>query len=545
MRYRRIGLPMSEATGNAKQSPGLPAPPQPPFHYDYFVSPSGSASNPGTIANPWTLDYAISGAGGLLVPGVHIGVRGGQYTISTTRRWTIAGTKSTGYDDQAGKIIWRNYNGEHAEWICDSSLKSIEAHQLAAAFNWYWGIDGWRKHTDRYNYPGPGTVWYVQNASADGVKLIHCFGHEGSNGYFSDSNIGNVELYGCGSYHAGTSTDPRAHGFYFHHTRDSGSTGSRLSISEHITFDHLGNCGQIFASSAPEQMDDIDMLGTIAWGGGRIAYTTGQQNLTVGGTDGSNIPLRGFTGKFIISRNPVDYGRSCFRFYNVGSTGQDAVLEDCYFVGGKVGEGIGRLAIGAMSWSSFAGRRNTMVNLEQTQIINTDDTSYTNYTWTNNAFYGSDATATKWRNQTTDKAFATWKTYTGLGGTDTVTTSLPATTQVFVRAVNKYEYGRGHVAYFNFASLARIPVDLSSFLSVGDQIIVRNVQNYFGATIQVYDAPVGGNVVTTWTGVPVYFPTTGVTPPTPYGVNNPTLDAWVNLAPTTAPDFDVFIVSVT
>lgn len=537
MRYRRIGLPMSEATGNAKQSPGLPRPPQPPFTYDYFVSPTGSAANPGTLASPWTLDYAIAGAGGLVVPGIHIGCLAGQYIISSSRKWTITGTL-------ANPIIWRNYNGQHVEWICDSSSASIEVNQLAAAFNYYWGIDGWRKKIDRYNYPGPGSVWYVQNASANGVKLIHCFGHEGSNGFFTDSNIGNVELYGCVSYHAGTSTDPRAHGFYVHHTRDSGVVGSRLSISEHITFDHLGNCGQIFASGSPEQLDDIDLLGVIAWGGGRIAYTTGQQNLTVGGTDGTNIPLRGFTGKHIISRNPVGYGRSCFRFYNNGSTGQDANLEDSYFVGGKVGEGIGRLGIGVMNFTSFTCQRNTMVNLEQTQILNTDDTTYTGWTWNNNNFYGSDATATKWRNQTTDKTFAAWSAYTGKGGTDTVTTSLPATTQVFVRAVNKYEYGRGHVVYFNFAGLNRIPVDLSSFLAVGDQIIVRNVQDYFGATIPVYDSPVGGNIVDTWTGSVVYFPTTGVTPPTPYGFNNPTVDAWINPAPITAPDFDTFIVNV-
>lgn len=536
---------MSEATGNAKQSPGLPAPPQPPFRYDYYVSPTGSSSNPGTLASPWSLTYAIAGAGGLIVPGIHIGLRAGQYTLSSAKRFTIAGLKSTGYDDQAGKIIWRNYNGEHVEWICDSASKGVQVAEIAAAFNWFWGIHGWRNHTDRYNYPGPGTIFWIQNASTDGVKLIHCVANEGSNGYFSDSDVGNVEIYGSMSYHAGTSTDPRAHGFYVHHKRDSAAVGSRLAISEHISFDHLGNCGQIFASAAPEQLDDIDVLGLIAWGGGRVASTTSQQNLTFGGTDGSNIPMRGCTFKFVISRNPVGFGRSCLRLYNTGSSAQDAILEDCYLVGGTTGNGVGRLAIGAMGWSSFAARRNTMINLEQTQILNTDDTTYGGYVWENNVYYGSDATATRWRNQTTDKAFATWKSYTGLGATDTVNTSLPATTKVFVRAVNKYEYGRGHVVYFNFGSLSRVPVDLSSFLAVGDQIVVRNVQDYFGATIPVYDAPAGGNIVTTWTGVPVYFPTTGVTPPTPPGFNNAALNAWVNLAPTTAPDFDVFIVSVT
>lgn len=546
---------MSEATGLAKRSPSLPAPPQPPFAYNFFVSPTGSASNLGTFESPATLDLARAGAGGAIGPDAKIGLRGGEYVATNPRQWTVQGALGAGYDDPGGKIIWRNYNGEHVQWINDSNAKGIENIQVASRFNWFWGIDAWRKHTDRYNYPGPGTNWYIQNAATDGVKLIHCWGHEGSNGFFSDSAIGNVELYGCGSFHAGVSTNPRAHGGYFHHTRDSGAVGSRFAVSEHISFHHLGNCMQIFASSAPEAMDDIDLLGLIAWGAGRIGYDQLQTQITIGGTDSANIPLRGFTGKFIVSWNPVGFGRANLRFYDGGAgTAQDAILEDCYLVGGTPGSGNGRLAIGQMGWSSFAARRNTMINLEQTQLINTDDNTgnYGNYVWEDNVYYGSDPTALRWRAgpSFTDRTFAGWKTFTGLGATDVANAALPASTVVGVRPVDKYEYGRGHVYYFNFAGLSRVPVDLGSFLAIGDQIVVRNAQvaspeRNPGATVAVYDAPTGGNVVTTWAGVPVYFPTDGVTPPTPYGFNNPTLNAWVNLAPMTAPFFDLFIVSTT
>lgn len=559
--YRRP-WPRAQGIGVAHQSPGAPAPPNPPFRYDFFVSPSGG-TGAGSFESPWSYEFARSGAGGLIVPPASvpnlgylgIGIRGGQYLRGTTASWANAGAKRGGLDDADGKIIYRNYNGEHVEWINDSASKSIENIHIAGPYQWFWGIDAWRKHTDRYNYPGPGTNWYIRNTCTNGGKLIHCWGHEGSNSYFSDSAYGNFELYGCGSFHAGVSVDPRAHGFYFHHTRDSGETGSRLLLTEHISFNHLGNCGQIFASSAPEQLDDIDILGLIAWHGGRIANTTGQQNLTFAGTDGSNIPLRGFTGKFIISWNPIGYGRACIRFYGGGgATNQSAVLEDSYLVGGKVGEGVGRLTVEQMHWASFAARRNTMVNLEQTQLVSTvDDTGqYGPYTWEANVYYGSDPTATRWRAGPTfvDRTFAAWKAFTGLGATDVANASLPSTTVVFQRPVNKYEYGRGHVCYFNYASLSRIPVDLSSFLAVGDRFVVRNAQASSpernpGTTVQVYDAPSGGNVVDTWLGSTVYFPTTGVTPPTPYGFNNPTLDGWVNPAPTTAPFFDLFIVSTT
>lgn len=536
-----------------KRAPSMPAPPLPPFTYDYFVSPTGG-TGAGTLADPWSLAYAIGGAGGLIVPGKHIGLRGGQYIDGAAKRFTIAGAVGAGYGSQDQKIIWRNYNGEHVEWICDAAAKGVEVVQVAAAFNWFWGIDAWRKHTDRYAYPGPGTNWYIQNASSDGVRLIHCWGHEGSNGFFCDSDIGNVVIYGCGAYHAGVSTDPRAHGFYVHHTRDSRSVGSRLLISDMISFDHLGNCGQVFASGAPEQIDDIDVLWAIVWGGGRIGYNQGQVNLTFGGTDSADIPLRGFTAKNIISRNPSGYGSANLRFYGGGThtTAQDAVCDDNYLVGGTPGSGNGRLSIDAMNWSDFKCRRNTMINLEQTYLIRSNDTVYTPYSaWEDNAFYGSDPTSLRWRSGPgfTDRTWAAWKTYTGLGSTgghlDTAQTALPVSTKVFVRPVNTYEYGRGHVVFFNWASLARVPVDLSSFLAIGDQIVARRAQDYWGAPVALYDAPTGGNVVTTWLGVPVYFPTDGVTPPAPYGFNNPALNAWVNLAPNTAPDFDVFIVSTT
>lgn len=555
--YRRSLFPRSSATGVEKQSPGLPAPPQPPFSYDYFVSPTGSASNDGSLASPWSLAYAIAGAGGLIVPGKHIGCRGGQYIDGSAKRFTIAGQKSTGYGDQAGKIIWRNYNGEHVEWICDSASKSIQTVEIESAFNWFWGIDAWRKHTDRYNYPGPGSNWWIKNASSDGVRLIHCWGHEGSNGLFTDSAIGNVVVYGCGFFHAGVDQGARAHGFYVHHTRDSGSVGSRFLISHCMSFDHLGNCGQIFASSAPEQLDDIDVEWLVSWGGGRIAATQGQQNLTFGGTDSANIPLRGFTGKHIISRNPPGYGRACLRMYNVASIGQDAILEDCYLVGGQTGQGVGRLAMGAMSWNSFQGRRNTMINLDQTQLISTDDNVYTGYTvWEDNVYYGSDPTALRWRAGSgfTDRSFTGWKTFTGLGSTgghlDVANAGLPVATQVFAEPEDMFEYGRGKVIFFNWASSSRVAVDLSSILSVGDQIVVRNAQASSpernpSVKVDVYDAPAGGNIVTTWTGVPVYFPTTGVTPPPMYGFNNAALNAALNPAPVTGPEFEVFIVSVT
>lgn len=569
--YRRP-FPRSEATGVAKLSPSQPAPPLPPFEYAYFVSPTGSAANPGTFESPWSLDHAIDGASGLIVPPLSgylgVGLRGGDYPSPTFRRCTLVGEKRGGIDDPDGKIIFRNYNGEDVQPFCDSLSKGIDTFRIAGRYLWFWGINAWRKHTDRFGYPGPGNSWWMQGAVnagqlVNGNKLIHCWGREGSNGVYIDSDTGFLEVYGAGFLHNGVTTNPSAHGFYGHHLRNSGEVGARLSLTDIISFDHLGNCGQLFASDESEALDDIDVLWLIAFHGGRLNGGGNLHvNLTFGGTQGaSDVPLRGFTARYVISQNPVGHGSANLRLYDGGaSTNEDAILEDCYLVGGTPGSGHGRLSIGVINWVTFVARRNTMINREQTQLISLNDSVFVSYvTWEDQAFFGSDPTSTRWRTGPgfTDRTWAAFKSFTGLGSTpgheDTAQAALPAVTKVFVRPVNKYEYGRGHVVFFNWAGLPRVPVDLSPFLAIGDNIVVRNAQvaspeRNPSATVQVYDAPTGGNVVSTWLGSPVYFPTDGVTPPPPYGFNNSALNAWVyqfNPAgfKTANGGFDVFIVS--
>lgn len=530
--------------GSSGRSLITPPVPPPLFTYDYIVSPTGG-TGAGTLADPWSLPYAMSGAGGLVVPGTKLGLRGGQYVTGASRVFTIPGSLGGGIDSLSGKIIWKAYERERAEIICDTPTASIETIKVDAAYNWLWDLEVWRKKTDRYNYPGPGTNIWIRNASVTGVKLIDCVTHEGSNGVFTDSQIGDVEIYGHVAYHAGVSTDPKAHGFYFHHAR-SGST--RFRITNYTTFHHLGLCGQTFASAAPEQLDDFDFDCVIAWGGGRLAFVSGQhQNLSMGGSDGTNIPLRGSTFRRIHSWNPIGYGRSPLRFYGLGSNGSDAIIEDNYLVGGS-DAGLGRLYLqSGMGWTSVAVRRNVMVSLNAVAILRTEDTVYTAYTWEDNQFYGAPAGATRWHGGASDRTWAAWKAFTGLGNApghpDTESDSLPTSTYVLVRNNDKYEAGRGIVAYWNWASLTYVPANLLGFLSPGDSFYVKNVQDLYGANITVYSDAAGLNPTTTVPGDGVvWFPTTGVTPPTPYGFNNPTLDAWVNLAPMTAPFFDEFIV---
>src|SRR5438045_4432904 len=44
---------------------------------NYYVATFGSSANPGTFSQPWTLEYALQGAGGQIHAGDTVWVRGG------------------------------------------------------------------------------------------------------------------------------------------------------------------------------------------------------------------------------------------------------------------------------------------------------------------------------------------------------------------------------------------------------------------------------------------------------------------------------------
>src|SRR5439155_6867750 len=88
---------------------------------DFIVAPTGG-TGAGTLADPWSLAYAIGigagsarGDGKLPSTGAQVGLRGGLYT-RTNQNWTFeaSGALGSGVDNLDGKLIYRNYQGEHA-----------------------------------------------------------------------------------------------------------------------------------------------------------------------------------------------------------------------------------------------------------------------------------------------------------------------------------------------------------------------------------------------------------------------------------------------
>ena len=102
-----------------------PPPPPPETHAGWQVTPSGTSGNQGTAASPWSLSYALSGAGGTIRPGDTVWVRGGTYNGGY---WftTVAGTS-------AQPVIIRAWPGERARLNGRMEINGGDV--------WYWGLD--------------------------------------------------------------------------------------------------------------------------------------------------------------------------------------------------------------------------------------------------------------------------------------------------------------------------------------------------------------------------------------------------------------------
>ncbi len=134
-----VAATMISARG--RRAPIPPAPP-PSFNFDFFVSTTGG-TGAGTIGDPWSLTYALSGGGGAIVPGKKRGIRGGTYDAGSGN-WNfgsaVSGSVGTGVDNIDSKVVFMNYNGEHVN-IINSSAGAADVIKVNCDYVWLWGLE--------------------------------------------------------------------------------------------------------------------------------------------------------------------------------------------------------------------------------------------------------------------------------------------------------------------------------------------------------------------------------------------------------------------
>lgn len=473
--------------------------------YDHFVSPTGSAVNPGTLESPWSLAHAASGAGGVLTAGKVCGLRGGLYDVQSLS-FSLSGTPT-----QA--ITFRAYGAERPHIRGTSVSTGTDDIAFNGNHLRFWGVEFSRLWREKLASHTGGAGAYL-NTTTDGLKFIHCVFHDGDDSVFIEPGVGAVEFYGCIVYNSGNDTNPRGHNFYIQHNDASGT--KNLLIEDCISFNTFGFLVQIFAGSGANRQEGIKIRRMISFNPGVWNTTPKWPGITID--------------------NPVDDIRRCEltdlvlfvvaaansdQFLLIGNAGNVIDSLDVlrnYLVRGSAsaGEAIDILGNITASAGAFKFRQN-FVHVSPTgsprDALGVTPTDLTGFDCDLNE-YILDPTEAGWDLQT----FANWKSTSGKDASSTATATAPTVNKVVATAANRYEHGRGHVWYVNWEASSRIAVDLSAILAVGDNFQVHDVRDIWGTPVTVFDAASGGNPVTQYAGATVYFPTTQVTDP-PLQVN--------------------------
>jgi hypothetical protein len=125
----------------------------------WYVSPTGSSTNAGTIDSPWSLSHAAGGAGGRIVPGDTVWVRGGTYSSQTGFKITVSGTatKNVTFKQYPGETVL--LDGSIAEFTTIGNTAWEPYGTLSSSHNVYRSVN---------TFPATGLIYYGGFIQIDG-----------------------------------------------------------------------------------------------------------------------------------------------------------------------------------------------------------------------------------------------------------------------------------------------------------------------------------------------------------------------------------------
>lgn len=226
-----------------------PPPPPPTTHAGYYVSPTGSASNSGTMASPWTLASVLNGT--------HTSSIVGGDTV-----WIRAGTYTGNFLSYVSGAVVRAYPGERA--TVNGTLS------ILGSYSTFWGLEV--MSSAPLSSSGIGI-----NVKAPGTKLINMVIHDaGYSGVGMWNEAPNSELYGSIIYNNGTH-DNLDHGAYF-----NGNSGSK-TVRDNIVFANWA-FGLHAYSSISGELQNLHIDGNTSFNNGAIGAYTHNPDIYAGGS---------------------------------------------------------------------------------------------------------------------------------------------------------------------------------------------------------------------------------------------------------------------
>jgi hypothetical protein len=447
------------------QAPPPPvAPPSWPAA-SWYVSPSGSSSNSGTSASPWSFSYALGGAAGQIASGDVIELAPGYYNIGNLST-SLQGTSTS-------PILFR------AEYRTRVQLDGTITLLQTGGYLHFLGIELYRSVIDA------NIIGMVSHAV--GCKFIHCIIHDHpSNGLAMWMEGSDQEAYGNIIYNNGYSgQDPThsAHGIY-----TQNNTGTKR-LAANIMFGNYGYGIHMYSSDAAyvrgyTTEDNICINNGV---GNHVSMTGGMNFLIESGNSIDNLVFRRNIG--FLSPGWDDSGGKLGSIFEPGVAQAGGSVTDNFFMG--------KTYIGF--WHNMTFQRNEIFQRENYDVLAKylyDDQPPIGGIWDNNKYHNVNGYTNAYASVDSlfaqvNRDFGPWKTAMSVDASSTADTVEPQDKIVVIPS--EYIEGYAHIYVLNFSGQASVSVDFSSFLSINDQYEILNAQNFFGAALQA-GTYAGGNV---------------------------------------------------
>lgn len=402
-----------------------PAPEQPAPEpvAGWFVTPGGSSGGDGSLARPWNLATALSGAGGRIQPGDTVWLRGGTY--GGTYRATVSGT--------AGRfVVFRQYPGERATIDARGAAGTASTLTVEGAYTAFWGFEITNSNTTRsVSFSGnAGRAHGIYN-KASHTRYINLTVHDAGVALYSSPTTYDVEVAGSLFYNNGWSGPDRGHG---HAVYVRSNTGP-VTIRDNVMYAQFGYGVHAYSNPGEGYLNNIRVEGNVSFNNGTLATNSTAANILLGGDETS-------TGGVV---------RTNYTYHSAGVTGNNVEVGFGSLANGTVTVERNVMAGGSPVlevgyWSAATIRDNTMVGTGT--LLRVNDGSGI-------AVSGS-------------------LTYSGA--------LTPAANLVVVRA-NPYEAGRATIVVYNWTGAGAAAVSLAGIVPAGRRYEIRNAQNPFGAPV--------------------------------------------------------------
>lgn len=456
---------------------------------DRYASPNGRRLGAGTISDPWDLTSALSQSSGVH-PGDTLWLRGGTYSGSYTS-W-LSGTS-------AAPITVRQYPGERA--TLDGRGTGAPVLSVAGPYVTFWGFEVTNSEPLR-----PA----VRDGRPEGVdvraantRLINLAIHDAGQGVGLWTEAPDSEMTGCLVYNNGTT-------IYDHGIYTQNAYGTKR-IRENVILNNYG-FGIHAYGSASASLVNFEISGNASFHNGSIGSSSTMPDILVGG-DSPAAGIRVFDN----STYTRPFTNTTVRIGS-GTNNNDASVTNNTFAGYSTFQNWASLVV---TGNRFYGST-TMIQLQAWLPLPGSWLS-----WNQNSYVSQEAQWQPFNLTTTSTVglfFPGWRTATGADANSSYTKGNPTGTRVDVRP-NPYERGRANIIVYNWSLSPVVYADVPSVLPVGAYYEVHSAQDFFGA-------PVASGI---YNGAPIALPMNATSVQPPMGLPAP---------PTTAPEFNVFVVTL-